>query len=327
MLRRLARRLTREPRPYQVAFVVSAPRSGSTWLRTALSHHPEVLCTENRLFGDFFEVWNDPHGSAPRMTLDYYAGYLADVQNGQAMGLRRDVLVHELVQRLADQTFSLLSELTGKCMIVDKVTPYLGTSEAVLEGIERYFPEAPTVQLVRDGRDVATSGIFDWLLKDGEGSDRHALFVERRAEMTLKRFFDEQTLTRWIRYWVEPIRAFERHARSSPMIRYEEMKGDQAVVLRDFFSRLALDTSDAVVNACVEGARFEVMSGGRSAGTASPTAKVRRGVSGDWRNYFTRADGELFARLAGRELCALGYEKDDTWVDELPAELHLVAPE
>jgi len=322
-MRRRIRRLLRKSSPYRVCFVISSPRSGSTWLRTALSGHPDVLCTENRLFGDFFEVWNDEHGGAPRMTLDYYVRYLTGVQDAGAMGLRGDALSEELVQRLCDEIFGTLAERSGKRVIVDKVTPYLGTSDRVVADIRRYFPEATIVQLVRDGRDVVTSGAFDWLRKDAQGTERHAYFVDGRKDQVLKRFFDESVLSRWADYWVQPIRSLAEQRATSWTVRYEDMLADQARVLSGCFSRMGVDTDPAIIHECVENARFEAMSGGRSRGELDATAKVRRGVAGDWRNYFTREDGELFQRLAGSELRRMGYESDDAWTLDLPDELHL----
>ena len=63
------------------------------------------------------------------------------------------------------------------------------------------------------------------------------------------------------------------------------------------------------------------MSGGRQKGEAEPTAHVRKGIVGDWRNYFTKRDGELFHEIAGKTLIEMGYEQDSTWIDSLPEKL------
>jgi hypothetical protein len=34
-------------------FLISAPRSGSTWLASTLDQHPEILGVEQRLYGGF----------------------------------------------------------------------------------------------------------------------------------------------------------------------------------------------------------------------------------------------------------------------------------
>jgi hypothetical protein len=125
---------------------------------------------------------------------------------------------------------------------------------------------------------------------------------------------------------VQPIRSLAEQRATAWTVRYEDMLADQARVLSGFFSRLGVGTDPAILRECVETARFEVMSGGRSRGDLDATAKVRRGVAGDWRNYFTREDGLLFQRLAGDELRRMGYESDDAWTLDLPDELCLSSP-
>ena len=49
----------------------------------------------------------------------------------------------------------------------------------------------------------------------------------------------------------------------------------------------------------------------------------RKGIVGDWKNYFTRRDGQLFQQIAGDQLCALGYVQDESWIDLLPEQLAL----
>lgn len=44
---------------------------------------------------------------------------------------------------------------------------------------------------------------------------------------------------------------------------------------------------------------------------------LRRGKPGGWEGKFSREAGELFQRLAGAEMIALGYVRDRGWVDDL----------
>lgn len=45
---------------------------------------------------------------------------------------------------------------------------------------------------------------------------------------------------------------------------------------------------------------------------------LRKGVVGDWRNYFTLEAAQTFDRLGGDTLIKLGYEKDRVWVTNDP---------
>jgi hypothetical protein len=62
-----------------------------------------------------------------------------------------------------------------------------------------------------------------------------------------------------------------------------------------------------VVAACVDGASFERLSGGRRPGEENASSHFRKGVAGDWAAHF---DGEALARFeteAGALLQELGY--------------------
>jgi hypothetical protein len=78
-----------------------------------------------------------------------------------------------------------------------------------------------------------------------------------------------------------------------------------------------------VIEQCVESSTFEKMSG-RPPGQEEPTAKARKGIVGDWRNYFTLIDGELFDAFAGEQLKKMGYEPDGEWIKSLPAKLEMI---
>jgi hypothetical protein len=184
-------------------FVVSAPRSGSTWLATALNHHPQVFATEHRLFGRFCEVWRNNDGStAPRITFDSYARAFAMHYFYPFMGLNYEQFVETFQVEFAEFLIDFAANRTGKSVVVDKITPYPGTAQLVLEQIRKLYPQSRVIQLLRDGRDVLTSGAFDWLLKDATGTARHAFFVNPQPGKTLKRFFDDAVIERWALHWL-----------------------------------------------------------------------------------------------------------------------------
>ena len=41
---------------------------------------------------------------------------------------------------------------------------------------------------------------------------------------------------------------------------------------------------------------------------------MRKGIVGDWKNYFNKEAREIFNHYAGDQLIKLGYEKDRSWV-------------
>lgn len=308
----------------KICFVVSAPRSGSTWLKKALNRHPEIFCTENRLFGLFDEVSSENDGSKIlRITLDRYVTLVSSYFEHEALGLQWHELRDRLLPHMIESLFSFAAEISGKQVIVDKITPHADTSEQVLWSIRQYLPKAAIVQLIRDGRDVLTSGVFDWIARSSGPKERHDFFVHERKGARLDRFFQDDEIEAWTILWTQPIAAMSASGGVDLDIRYEEMKLDQSGVLRGLFGLLRVDDSSEIADECVRESTFEKMSGGRAAGQAIATAKARKGVVGDWRNYFTRQDGELFHELAGDRLIELGYEKDRSWIEQLPRRLDL----
>lgn len=330
MIYRCQRLLGRRCRP---AFIVSAPRSGSTWLRTALNAHPEVLCTENRLFGGYFDVLEDEGAPAPRLrvTLDRYVRALMQSHHDGAYPVAVDAVEAGLTGALAHAVFDTASRLTGKPVVVDKITPYEGTAGQVVQLLKQHFPDARVTLLLRDGRDVATSGVFHWLTKRQRGileaeqvSRRRALFSgQPTSGRCLQRFFTDDEIRHWSRQWAQVLTALSPSAHL--IIRYEDMIQDQLAVLGLFAGNIGVSSKPVLLDRCVQAGSFKSMSGGRTRGQEDPKAHVRKGIVGDWRNYFTRRDGQIFSEETGPWLVKAGYEKHDSWWQELPEALELRA--
>ncbi|MDZ7775706.1 MAG: sulfotransferase domain-containing protein [Bacteroidales bacterium] len=41
---------------------------------------------------------------------------------------------------------------------------------------------------------------------------------------------------------------------------------------------------------------------------------LRKGISGDWKNYFSKEACKVFNDFAGKELIKWNYEKDSSWI-------------
>ncbi len=318
----------------RTAFVLACPRSGTTWLKCALNAHPQVLCVERRLFGMYCDLIRNTGSDQPqlRITADRYVSAIAPVIHGGDLPISVAALSSELLSHLVTHTETALLGASGKTLLVDKVTPYAATEEAVVAGIRSYCPNAPIIHLVRDGRDVVTSGVFHWLSKEAAHeapnairAQRKAFFLRQGSESHLERFFSEDDLVNWCGMWVTALAAAERLRASHSVltVRYEEMIDDMRVVLARILEFLDVDRSAAVIDRAARTSSFESMSGGRARGQELVTAHVRKGIVGDWRRYFTRRDGEVFAELAGRHLYELGFESGPEWIESLPARLDL----
>lgn len=290
----------------------------------ALSEHPSAYCTEHRLFGPHIDEVHDEGAVRPRLRItldafaDAHARHLNLTPTGHAIPAARDRLMRALAERL----FELDRELSGKPIVIDKVTPYLGTAERVFAHLRELFPSAPIVRLVRDGRDVAVSGVHHWLTKRVEGTafgagppERDELLRTGRGE-TLERLFTDGELEAWAAMWAEPCRAGDRQV----TVFFEHLIEHPEVEFTRLLEALAIPAGDEVVRTCLRAARFEHLSGGRARGEGDPTGHVRSGEPGEWRRWFTRRDGEVFDAVAGDQLVALGYAEPG-WARSLPERL------
>lgn len=315
-----------------LAFLIASPRSGTTWLQAALNAHPDVACIEQRLFGMHADFVNDAGADRPRLrvTTDLYADALSLHLAPGVSRSRTDEGLNELLASISGAVVDRVRAWSNARVVVDKITPYTGTSRDVVAKLGRLFPEAPVVHLIRDGRDVAVSGVMHWLTKALDGNDETDAHAKRRAwllegigEARPDRLFLPGEIEEWGRTWSEPSRAMclRIDAGDALLVRYEGMLVDHCAELTRVLNHVGVDPTPSSVRACCEASSFERMSGGRTRGHDRPGAHVRKGIAGDWRNWFTRADGELFQSVVGDTLQRFGYEQSERWWADLPESL------
>lgn len=64
--------------------------------------------------------------------------------------------------------------------------------------------------------------------------------------------------------------------------------------------------------------QFKFKSASSVASEGKALSHYRKGLAGDWRNYFTRKHAERFVSVYGDLLVRLGYENDSDWIQDLP---------
>lgn len=180
------------------------------------------------------------------------------------------------------------------------------------------------IVLLRDGRDIMVSWYFHCTTKYAEGNSALVDVVARDLKLSdpldvslnLPRFieysFERQRHPRFS--WTQFVRAWEVESASSITVRYEDLRVRTAEELTRVVSSLTGIAPDpARVVEVVEAHRFEKMSN-RQAGQEDRSSFLRKGISGDWVNYFTPEARSVFEHYAGLELIRLNYEKDSTWL-------------
>jgi hypothetical protein len=96
-------------------------------------------------------------------------------------------------------------------------------------------------------------------------------------------------------------------------VRYEDLLEHPKEEVERLLGFLGVDTEEALVEHCVSQASFEKLSKGRERGEEDPSSFYRKGIAGDWKNYFTEEDRRVFKEEAGELLIRLGYEEDLDW--------------
>lgn len=319
-IRNIINRMRRLPRFQRIDngelhFLIAAPRSGTTWLQTALNAHPDIYCSENRLFGNFVEIWPNNDGTeSTRLTLDavskVYSGHIGPLLD-QNDRLREKVLFEGFLVSL----LSIERRLSGKSIIIDKITPYAGTTDIVLQGIDTYFPDAKIVRLVRDGRDVLVSGFFHWIKRTAEG---RRLLASCESE---KRLFHDDFIDAWAGMWSEINAGLSGFGRVVKTVRYEQLTADFESTYHELVRSLSIRSEYELTRHAKKSSSFVKMSGGRNRGDEALVSHVRKGTVGDWQRWFTRQDAERFWATAGNAMTELGYASGEEWIDELPDEL------
>lgn len=172
-------------------------------------------------------------------------------------------------------------------------------------------PDSRVFVVIRDLRDTLVSAYFSFkcshpILDRRTVELRQALF-SRNMENGLW-FLMEHFLPSCAQIQLSWIRTGAR------IVKYEELLEDDVNIFEDVLIRsCGLRADPTKLRKIVVANRFEVLTGGRRRGVEDRMAHERKGIAGDWANYFT--DGlkkEFKARFSG-VLVETGYEKDLDW--------------
>lgn len=194
---------------------------------------------------------------------------------------------------------------------------------ATLEEIARILPEAKVVHVIRDGRDVAVSLMhFMWSRSRDEGwfyelepeeIRKRRKYREDPASLSGESIFTRKRLTAFARSWSSEVaeavengpellgdRYFE--------VRYEDLLTSPGEEVGRLLRFLDADSTSEKIGRCVEATGFEKASKRQQGQEDSSSVSHRKGVSGDWKNVFTKEDERIFEEHAGNLLLRLGYE-------------------
>jgi hypothetical protein len=152
----------------------------------------------------------------------------------------------------------------------------------------------PIVYALRDGRDVMVSLYCNKKYFRGEQIGEFDSFLKKYAQD-----------------WVHHLKICLKK-RELILARYEELSASPESTLKNIFKGLDAEVQDTVIRDAVGLFSFEKMAK-RAKGCEDLNSFFRKGIVGDWKNYFNDQHKARFKSAAGEYLIDFGYEKDDKW--------------
>lgn len=272
-------------------FIAGTEKSGTTWLQVMLDAHPQVACRGEGQFGDRLLPFLGEAIARYNDMIGRFNYHIFQDTGGFPTLEREDEDV------LARTAIGLLLARYGDDPAVEAVGEKPPHTVRHLPRMERLFPEARSIFLVRDGRDVATSMWF--FNRRGLGP--------AQAPMPLA-----DAVRHHARLWrqdLEAILAFlARRPDAGLLVRYEDLHVDAPAELARLFRLLGIAADPATCDTCAAAGDFARLSGGRRRGEADDSSLFRKGIVGDWRNHFDAAARGAFEAEAGEALVRFGYE-------------------
>jgi len=156
---------------------------------------------------------------------------------------------------------------------------------------EQFFSVSPDAHhrkfvIIRDLRDTLVSGYFSIRYSHAVNDERLAKWREQLNSMPI-----ESGLLLLMDEWLPASAKIQSSWIKSgePIFRYEDLLNrDIEILERILIAHCEIPVSAAQLRNIVESNRFELVTGGRTPGDEDVTSHERKGVAGDWKNYFSK---------------------------------------
>lgn len=183
-----------------------------------------------------------------------------------------------------------------------------------------YFrrPGDKAIWVIRDPRDSLVSWAFS--IAYSHFTEPHVQLIrEPMLSLSLRGKLLLAMYTHWEVAWIIRSWAGRKSTASEYPATYERLIADEYGQFGAMFDFLGWSIPQDVLREVVDSLAFRRRSGGRDQGELNIFSHYRRGVAGDWKNYFDRRLGWLFEVACPRLLIELGYETSESWWEALPA--------
>jgi len=261
--------------------VLGVSRSGTTLLKAMLDAHSQLAIPSESYF--LPQLW-DRHGERPDR--DAFVEDLSRLERVREWGVDPEDVRARLSER---PTFAEAIQSIYRVYAESRRKPRFGEKTPLymqhLDVLERAFPDARYVHIVRDGRDAALS----------------LLAMTRRPRFNLSR---PRRAGDFACAWAREVRAAQRFGRTHAYLelRYEDLVAEPESRLREICAFLGLEYEPGML----EYHRREdpALYADHPRLAQPPVRDVR-----SWRKEMKPADAALFEAIAGDLLSELGYER------------------
>ena len=302
--------------PAEKYFIYGHARSGTTLLTRLVRLHPEVHCNYQ---AHFFT-------RSPLLE-----SLVSDPEVGSWLGRRSNRWNHGrdlspvVLRAVSDYIMEREARPLGKRIVGDKSPNSLLDGEAVYK-LEKVYPDARLVYIVRDGRDAAVSHRFqafidtpqhlnsqDLAIRQAFSDDPQPFQTGKRSIFTDKAL--RSTAEGWVKNVVETDQAGrERFGDRYHCLRYEDLLASPWEVMSNLWAFLGADISLPGLQASLANELKENPDADWQQQKSSDIAgSLTKGQRGTWRELLTARDRQIFKEIAGETLIQWGYEKSLDW--------------
>jgi hypothetical protein len=289
-------------------FILGYPRSGTTLLGRLVRLHPEVHCNWQAHF------FTEQDSLTALIADDAIGAWLARRDNRWT---KDDVEPTHLVRVACDYILERQAEQEGAWIVGDKSPDAQSTLR--LQTLQRIYPDAWIIYIVRDGRDVVVSRRYQQFIDLPEtmsATDRR--IARRLAAGSGSQDHDTSIFTpAWLqneaRQWAQDVTQTDaegerlfgvRYLR----IRYEDLVQAPKETMRGLWSFLGVRSLAAVADDYIESEMASNPAAEwHSEAAPALVAGLARGSHGGWRQSLTSDDARLFNTFAADALAYWGY--------------------
>ncbi len=334
-------------------YIVGHGKSGTTWFSGLLAAHPQnYVLGERKLFekvGDYEPLLNPLLHRKTFLKWFQHSAFGAvfpeeDAVRYELARINSDYLLyrHIVQAHLKGWNPSVSETLRSVTWLGEKIA--LGSLEDaknVVHNLKQVTPGCKLLHIVRDGRDTAISLLFHlyreftsaqnilglynkpnlfkrlWNLHLHLRAGSKQKFYQNCVRIVNKNPHDSTFFYHFAHKWQAitnylHIQGQQEWGKDYLLVKYEDLLAAPQQTVSGIFDFLDISIEEALLNKIIQNMSFESITG-RKPGEQDIHNFYRKGVAGDWKNYFNMADKAAFKEGGGHALVKYGYELDDIW--------------